>query len=369
MRGGSMFIDVRRCLLFPLVLLFASAAPAQQSSPAAQAGAGKIVLDVVVTSKSGALVTGLQQQDFTILDNKVPRTITGFQAVEGKQAPVEVILLIDTVNAPYEAVSFARDQIDKFLRAEGGDLSHPTALAFLTDTGLQFQPDFSTDGNALSASLDRYTVSLRELRRSAGFYGGVERFQISLDGLHNLVEREAPRPGRKIVLCISPGWPLLSGPEVQLDEKERQQLFGDIVDFSTEFLRNRVTLYSITPWGVIEPIGRQTYWESFLKGISKTSQVDAGDLAVQVLATQSGGVAFAAGNDLTALLQDALSDTRAYYEIAFDAPASDGPIEYHRLQVEVATHGETARTRQGYYSGPNIKWGSLPKPLDTGNRE
>jgi hypothetical protein len=34
-----------------------------------------IVLDMVVTDKSGKPVAGLQQQDFTLLDNKQPRKI------------------------------------------------------------------------------------------------------------------------------------------------------------------------------------------------------------------------------------------------------------------------------------------------------
>jgi VWFA-related protein len=361
--------DVRCCLLFLVALLLASTASAQQSSPTTQPAAGKVVLDVVVTAKSGTLVSGLQQQDFTILDNKTARTITSFEAVEGRQAPVEVVLLVDAVNAPYQVVAFERDQIDKFLRAEGGDLAHRTAVAFLTDSGLQFQHEFSTNGNTLSASLDRYTVSLRDLRRSAGFWGAVDRFQISLNGLHELVEQEAAGPGRKIILCISPGWPLLSGPEVELDKKEEQQLFGDIVDFSTEFLRDRITLYSINPWGPNEPLGRETYWESFEKGIDKPSQVNAGDLAAQVLATQSGGVAFNATNDLSALVEKSLADTRAYYEISFDPPMQDRPNEYHRLEIHIARPGVTARTRQGYYSGSNVRWGSLPKPVPAGNRE
>jgi hypothetical protein len=35
-----------------------------------------ICLDVVVTPKSGPPVSSLQQQDFIVLDNKVPQTIT-----------------------------------------------------------------------------------------------------------------------------------------------------------------------------------------------------------------------------------------------------------------------------------------------------
>jgi VWFA-related protein len=361
-------MNVRCCLVFVVVVLCASAASAQQPGPATQASDNTIHLDVVVTAKSGSRVSGLQQQDFTVLDNKVPRAIASFQEVDGRQAPVEVIVLIDAVNAPYSVVSYERDQIDKFLRSEGGDLAYPTALAVLTDTGLEMAGDFSKDGNVAGAALDKYTVSLGFLQRASGFYGATERFQTSLEGLHDLVEREAARPGRKLILCVSPGWPLLSGPEVQLDTKEQQQIFADIVHFSTDLLRARITLYCINPWGPNEAVSRETYWESFVKGISKPSQVNLGNLAVQVLATQSGGAVFIASNDVTASLRNSLADTRSYYEISFDAPVDDRSDEYHRLEVRVAKPGLTARSRQGYYSGASSGWAKLPKPVDTGNR-
>jgi hypothetical protein len=99
-------------------------------------------------------VSGLQQQDFTLLDNKVPQNIASFRAVEGSrsQAPVRVIVLIDAINADYHTIAFERGEIDKFLRANAGHLAYPTTLVFLTDSGTQIQQDFSTDGNSLSAS-------------------------------------------------------------------------------------------------------------------------------------------------------------------------------------------------------------------------
>jgi hypothetical protein len=174
-----MFINARRCLLFLLPLLFIAVVSAQQIPPT-QPGAGRISLDVSVDRKSGPPVRGLQRQDFTVLDNKVPQTLTSFRAVDGRQAANEVILLIDAVNTDYERVAYERNEIDKFLRAEGGHLAYPTALSVLTDTGARIQQDFSTDGQALSASLDQYTVGLRTVCRDAGFYGAAERYQISL---------------------------------------------------------------------------------------------------------------------------------------------------------------------------------------------
>jgi VWFA-related protein len=349
-----MFIHSRFVAFLFTSALFAVSASSQQSSPPAEAGTGKIHLDVVVTPKSGPPVSGLQQQDFTVLDNKVPQTIDSFQAVRGREAPVEVIIVIDDVNTGIEHVAYEHSEIDKFLRTDGGHLAQPMALAFLTDAGLKVQDDFTTDGNALRAALDQSSTGLHSILRSGGFYSAVERFQVSMDALYKLATREAARPGRKMIVWISPGWPLLSGPgvEEQLDIKQRQQIFNDVVNLSTLLRQGRITLYSIDPLGTADFAGRSFRWEAFTKGISKPSQADGGNLALQVIATQSGGLALTTGNDVTAYLQKCLADTQAYYEISF-APALDQKRdEYHPLEIRVAKAGVVARTRQGYYSQP-----------------
>lgn len=162
-----MSIEVRSFFLLVLLIL-APSVLAQQPNRPTQPPDNRIYLNVVVTHKSGPPISGLQQKDFTLIDNNVPQTIASFQAVDGDKAPIEVIVLIDAVNAPYQAIAYARNQIDKVLLADGGDLAHPTSLAVLTDTGIQFQQGFSQDGNKLRAALDQYTVSLRSVNRSAG---------------------------------------------------------------------------------------------------------------------------------------------------------------------------------------------------------
>ena len=60
-----------------------------------------------------------------LLDNKNPQLITSFKAFSGPDAPVEVILLIDAVDANFV---YERSEIDKFLRAKGGQLAHLAVL-------------------------------------------------------------------------------------------------------------------------------------------------------------------------------------------------------------------------------------------------
>jgi VWFA-related protein len=343
-------MSVRICFALCMASLVLWTAEPFAQSDLPQAQKSTIDLDVVVSPKQGPPVGDLQQQDFRILDNKAPQRLTSFKAVNGG-SPIRTILLIDAVNALYQNVAYQRGQIDKFLHADGGRLAQPVALAVFTDNGIQMQHDFSSDGNELSTSLDQYAIGLRDIRRSSQWQA-LDRFQLSINALHSLLAREANLPGRKIILWVSPGWPLLSGPGVNLDAKQQNQIFGTIVDLSTELRQNRVTLYAIDPLGSSEGVGRTFYYKDFLKGVSKPSQAMLGDLGLQVLAIQSGGQALSSSNDVASLLQKCIADTSAYYEMSFSPTASDHPNEYHALAVEVSRPGLIARTRTGYYAQP-----------------
>jgi len=193
------------------------------------------------------------------------------------------------------------------------------------DSGIKAQGDFSSDGNALSAALDQSTVGLHSILRSGGIYSAVERFQVSLEALLQLATHEAARPGRKFIVWISPGWPLLSGPgvEVQMDTKQEQRIFNNVVNLSTLLRQGRIPLYSIDPLAVPNSAAVPSAG-GFVKGISKPRQAYWGDVALQVIAVQSGGLALTAGNDIAAQLQKCLADSQAYYEISFAPSLTSG---------------------------------------------
>src|SRR5271163_1621849 len=108
-RGLCIFLVGASIPLFAQQALEPSTAPASSatynpSQPVHQSSDSAnplITLDVVVTDKSGRPQAGLQQQDFTLLDNKKPQKVVSFRAVEEPSSkavpPVEVILFMDTV--------------------------------------------------------------------------------------------------------------------------------------------------------------------------------------------------------------------------------------------------------------------------------
>ena|ERR1700677_986138 len=352
-----------RLLAFQLLPLAFIAAQTTQSpqlqtrTPSAPTAQKQITITVQVTDKSGAPIRGLQQQDFTLLDDKQPLSITAFQAVDhsapaSTDSPVEIILVVDAVNAGFQAVTFERNELRKFLLQNDGKLAQPVSLVIFTDTDTKIQNDSSRDGNTLAALYDQYQTGLRVVNRSQGIYGAAERFDLSLKLVHALAAHEATAPGRKLMVWISPGWPLLSGPNIELTNKEEKQIFSSIVATSAELREANVTLYNVDPLGLADFGVRTSYYEEFLKGVPFAKRAVPGDLGLQVLAVQSGGRVLNTTNDLTKAIASCAADAEVYYIVSFQPPKPDHADEYHSIDVNVDKPGAIARTRTGYYAQP-----------------
>jgi len=316
-----------------------------------------ITLDVVVTNKSGKPAPGLQQRDFTLLDNKLPRTIASFHAVEGGTAtadpPVEVIFLIDGVNTSYANVVIESNEIGTFLRQNGGQLSGPVSIVVFSYSGTTMGKTSSRDGDALIAALGQGRTVQRTMGDSLESYGPDERQQFSLHTLEHLADYEAAKPGRKLVVWISPGWPLLSDPEVGLTAKEQLGLFNSIVAFSEKLRRARITLYDIDPSGLADADELRTSdYGQFAKGVKSAKQGQIGNLGLQVLASQSGGLVLNSSNDVAGEIAACVADVNGSYVLSFDGSGGDGPNEYHALEIKMNKPGLKARTRSGYYARP-----------------
>jgi VWFA-related protein len=329
-----------------------TAEPAKASGPDRE-----ISLDVQVTDKSGAPVRDLQRQDFAVFDDKRPQNILSFHAVDNggdsTTDPVQVVLVVDAVNTGYNSISYARGELKKFLLENGGKLAQPVSLVVFTDTEAKMQRGSSRDGNALAALYDQYETGLRIVNRSQGFYGATERFELSLKTMNQLIEYEHTQPGRKLMVWFSPGWPLLSGPNVQLSQKESQQLFATAVGLSTGLRDSRITVYAVDPLGLADAGGIRTdYYQEFLKGVTSPSKLTLGNLGLQVLAVQTGGRVLNSSNDLTTEIANCTADAASFYVLSFNAARADRANEYHAIGINVDKPGVTARTRTGYYAQP-----------------
>jgi VWFA-related protein len=343
-------------------------------SPRPGAPAGRIQIDVVVTDGAGRPVAGLQQQDFTLFDNKKPRPILFFRAVDGSiglagqlssagnsgaaypaDPPVEVILLIDATNNSLQNIVYERSQVATFLRQNGGHLAQPVTLMIFSELGVKAQPRPSTDGNMLGDWLDKSESTIHTVPRSGG-YDAIERRALSMKTLRSIAEAETPKPGRKMLFWIGPGWPMLQSSTYRMPATMQRNLFNVIIDTSRALREARITMYVVNPMDPLNPSRvAPDYYKGFLKGVSSADDADSAHLAAPIFAVHSGGRVVNEGDDLVRDLNGCMADARTYYTIGFDPPNIDHPNEYHALEVKVDKPSMKARTNTGYYSEPLAK--------------
>src|SRR5580698_3448922 len=123
--------------------------------------------------------------------------------------------------------------------------------------------------------------------------------QLSLQGLQTVATAAANVPGRKLLVWISTGWPIMNNPDVYVSEKQQKSFFGVIVELSNSLRQSHVTLYSVDPLGAAAAAQiRNAEWRDFVKPVRNANHAEPADLALQAIATQSGGEVLFGSNDV-----------------------------------------------------------------------
>jgi VWFA-related protein len=314
-------------------------------------------IDVVVTDEAGQPVGGLTQQDFTLLDNKKPQPIRSFRAVNGAvgegiaDPPVEVILLVDVTNTPVEVVGYEREQIEQFLKRNGGRLMQPTSLMIFDDQGVKGLPRPTRDGNQLADELKKAEATTHSVPLTVQTES--DRMTMSLNALGRITETAKTKTGRAMLIWVGAGWPMLEDSRYQFTKRDYAAQFNLVVTISGEMRQSRVTLYSIHPTdppAMDEP--RMQNYHSFLKGVVSVNQVRPGNLALPVLAIHSGGRSLDAPADLGDEIASCIAEAKFYYTLGFDPVNAKRVDEYHELVVRVDRPDLKVRTVAGFYGEP-----------------
>jgi VWFA-related protein len=339
------------------------AASAQPATGAAQSvpesnQSGAISLDVLVTDKSGAPVNGLQAGDFKLLLGKrQPQNIVSVRAAGSVNAPADppavAILVVDAVNAWILTVNSERQMLAKYFEENNGQLPIPVYLAIFTDQGMKVHTPATQDGKVLEEFLNANTTDLHNVKRPDGWWGDMEREQLSLKTLNYLTSQVNSMPGRKLFVWLSPGWNLQTNGQWDGASKSDQQgLYENAASVSTALRAARVTVYSIDPSGPEREMTFGPTYEAFLKGLDVPKRADYGYLLLQVLAIQTGGQALYASNNLSSLISKSFGETKSYYVLTFNPPPAAHPSEFNNIEVQVDKPGVKVRTRTVYYSSP-----------------
>lgn len=343
-------------LLLTLPLLAQQPAPKPEQQQRGAEIPDTVTLDVTVAGRNNPKpVAGLTEPNFTILDNEAPAKILSFKAVKqpADDPPIQIYLLLDTVNANFELVGAVRDRIAEFLKKNGPTLPYPLSFVVLSEKGVEIQKTPSTSTADLLVDLNSIQTKLRNLTCATGFYGAVERNQISLTALSRFAQVEHDKPGRKLFIWISPGWAYLSNPGIDLTSHDQIALFNNVVSLSTLLELSGITLYSVDPIGVVDAgTFRTSYYETFVKGLASPKNAQWGNLSLQVLAVHTGGQALNSGNDIAGEISQCIDDASAFYIITIPRARGDKPNTLHTIQVKILDTNLKPRTLFGYYAQP-----------------
>ena len=358
--------------LFPAILAFAlgagcftgGAEPIQQvaqPAPAASDGhtvqaapsaANSIKLDVVVTDKSGAPVKGLKVEDFKVFDNKHDQAISVDErsgASATPQDPVEAYVVIDTINPHVSVVASERRDLTAWLQ-KMSELPLPTSLVFLTPDGLKIQGQPTRTPAILLGNLDNNPTSLRTFHDS-GYYSSEALREKCLMAMNVLAVELAQRPGRKLVIWVSPGWAEFIMQSSQMSRKEQEQLFTYEASLSVALRVARMTLYAVDPMGAeCVTCSRNSYYKNYLKGPRSAGDADQNDLLLQTLAAKTGGKVVTGKNNIPAMIEECMAEAQTYYEVKFDVPLTSPETTFHEIRVQVDRPGLKTRTSTGYFT-------------------
>jgi Ca-activated chloride channel family protein len=304
MRSTSRFSQV----LLALALIGVMRLTAQASERATVRVEARLVLvPVTVVDHRGATITGLDQTNFTVWDDKVPQRIVSLSA---QDEPCSVGIVLDTSGSMRATLQQAADAVRAFLRA-----SNPQDEFFMLTVSTRpvAISGFTQDAAGLEDHL--------RAARAEGSTALIDTVYMAIDRM-----RCAENPRRALVV-ISDG----------MDNHSRYTQ-RDLMRVAVEA---DVQIYTVAMDS--RPVGAKPL---------QLIEVNRGLALLRELAEKTGGVNF------TISMPNAVSDAaskigraiRNQYIIGFEPANHDLSGKWRRIRVDVNYRGAKAYARNGYYS-------------------
>jgi len=363
----------------------------------------KVQTDIVLTNvvvrdkKTGEVVKGLKQSDFTILENGKPQTIASFDyqnvdeaavlrensTVTGKATIADllnrdfaanpaalrdhrlIVMFFDLSSMQPEdidrAVQSAQDYVNK--KMQPADLVALVSMA----TGLSMDQDFTSDKAALLKGLGKYNgtegtgfANGNEGGNSGGTSDDASSFTADDSEYNSLntdrelyairtIAKSLERVDQRKSMLYFSGGLTRQGVENQASMRAA----------TNEAVKANMAIYSVDSRGLeaMPPVGNASKGSlrgtAAYSGGAMQSQLDANFGSQETLATLSsdtGGKAFFDSNDFAPAFQQVQHDTEAYYILGFHStnPARDG--SYRHLTVKLNRNDVKMDYRPGYYA-------------------
>ncbi|HEY3704312.1 MAG TPA: VWA domain-containing protein [Terracidiphilus sp.] len=313
---------------------------------------GLFTIDAVVTDAAGKPILDLPPPDLTLLDNGQPARIrTVHLSRAPSEPPPELIFIVDTINLSPQQLAQTESALFHFLLRNNGHLEYPCFLYRLTRDGLFSSLRPLTDVTLLVKELEHQRSQLPLWSAdswgksfSGSWDSGVPRNQLSVRALGSIAIQQRDVPGRKLLVWIGPGWPVVGGGENEFDE---------ITELSTRLREARITLQNINPW--LNPVPTFNY-RDHLDAPRSQKEMQPANMALQVIAMHTGGLVLDSSEDLDEDIARCAKEVQSFYTLTFNPPHTYTVDEYHDLRVELragtARPSMTVRALTGYYNEP-----------------
>jgi VWFA-related protein len=328
-----------------------------------------VVLDVVVTDKSGNLRNDLKKEDFQITEAGVPQTILHFEPPSvhivppgppvnstaelerrAPEAPVNVIVL-DELNTRFQDMAFAESALTKYLNAQPGELQAPTMLLAVSKDRVQVVRDYTQDRGTILTALKAHLISY-PWQLEAGV-SVMNQLAQSIGALEQVAEATAGHPGHKNVIWVGHGFPGIDLSNPNLDQEGAKGI-NSAVQQAVNILRDsRITLYSIDPTALSSTVGVKLD-DGNPMGVDLIDEaadpfLDSVNFAS--LAKATGGKAAYARNDVDAEIAESARDGVNYYTITY-RPSGDSDQDkvYRKIRITFTDPTLHAGFRDGYYT-------------------
>jgi VWFA-related protein len=399
----------------PLRAAAPPAAPAAPVTAAAETFSESIQvsvvdLDVFVTDKAGKPVTGLRKEDFTVLEDGKPVEVSNFFAENGRTAAaasaagaripsataaapgstdqrLRLVVFIDDVNFSVANRSRILQSVGTFLHTElkPGD----EAMIVRYDEKLVVRQPFTSDLARLDADLAAILELPSDVRKfNASYIQAVEELVQSINGgegfgplaeasvsnwasqessavrgalnaLDSVVSSLAGVPGRKTLLYVSDGLPLVPGLELftlisrrfaspDADKRtpgmvaQRFDLTPRFRQITSHASRNRITFYPIESYGTRDGASSQYTTERLMNRHN----------GLRILALDTGGRELFNATNVPAALARMEQDLTTYYSLGYQ-PQRAGDEAEHKIEVRVkARNADLVRYRRWYRDKP-----------------
>jgi VWFA-related protein len=281
------------------------------------------------------------------------------------QAPVNV-LVFDEVDTPFLQLAYARQMMEKYLKAQPAVLPVPTLFVAAGYSRMVVLHDYTQSRADLLESVQKHTADLdftQIVNTLNGGAGGSENGLVkTLGAMLQIAQSVAGIPGRKNVIWVGTGYNKASDL-TNMSESDHDKVVAKIEQVTDKMLQARVTLYIIDPGG---PLKADTPTEYTLDpNLPGTAIGDfGGNMGMDTFADNTGGRVIGGRNDLDAQVARVSLEGTEYYTLSYvPSGESDAAQPFRRIHVTVSVPGLRVVTRQGYFTNqaPVSKVAIAPK--------